>query len=120
MELFGFGNTKNLEVSDFQLDKESITLGERMAFSYSLKVKAEKEILVRMEFGIYFMKANGSFSRKVLKISEKYYQPGSYRITRKGYHFVERTTRKLYGGTHGISIIVNGEEKEKLEFMLIK
>ena len=120
MVLFGFGNTKNLEESDFHFVKESITLGERMNFSYSLNVLAEKEILIRLEFGIYYMKANGSFSRKVYKISEKSHAPGSHIITKRTNHFIDRTTRKLYGGTHSISIIVNGEEKAKQNFMLEK
>jgi len=120
MELFGFGNTRNLEVTDFKLEKESITLGNRMSFSYSLNVLAEHEIPVRLEFGIHFLKANGSFSRKVYKISEKSHQPGSYRIFKRTNHFIDRSTRKLYRGPHAISIIVNGEEKKKLEFLLRK
>ncbi len=119
LTIFGFGDSKNLEVSGFQLDKESITLGEKMTFSYLLDVKTVKEAQVRLEYGIYYKKANGSLSRKVWKISEKSFDPGSHMITKR-HKFIDRTTRKHYEGTHGISIIVNGEEKEKLEFMLKK
>jgi 3-methyladenine DNA glycosylase AlkC len=115
--LFGFGSAKNLIVSDFQLDKKSITLGEKITFTYSLEVKAKKETKVRLEYGVYFMKANGKPNRKVFKISEKSYQPGSNMISKK-HKFIDLTTRKHYKGTHCISLIVNGEEKEKLAFML--
>ncbi len=117
LALFGFGSTKNLEVSDFQLNKKSITLGEKMTFTYSLDVKAKKETKVRLEYGMYFMKASGKLKRKVFKISEKSYQPGSHTITKK-HRFIDLTTRKHYRGTHCVSIIVNGEEKGKLAFML--
>ena len=117
LELFGFGNTNNLEVSDFQLDKESITLGEKMTFTYCLNVKTEEDTKVRLEYGIYYMKAKGEQRRKVWKISEKSYQPGSHIIV-KNHKFVDRTTRKHYEGEHCVSIIVNGEEKDKLELML--
>ncbi len=119
LELFGFGNTKDLLVSDFQLDNKSITLGEKLTIAYTLDVKAKKETQVRLEYGIYYMKANGSLSRKVWKISEKSYEPGSHMIIKR-HKFIDRTTRKHYEGTHCISIIVNGEEKEKLAFMLKK
>jgi len=117
LAVFGFGSSKNLLVSDFQLDKTSITLGEKITFTYLLEVKAPKETKVRLEYGIYYMKANGELKRKVWKISEKAYQPGSHIISKK-HKFVDRTTRKHYQGTHSISLIVNGEEKGKLGFML--
>ncbi len=115
--LFGFGSTKDLFVSNFQLDKGSITLGEKIEFTYSLEVKAKKETKVRLEYGVYFMKANGKPKRKVFQISEKSRQPGSNTISKK-HRFVDLTTRKHYKGRHFISVIVNGEEKEKLAFML--
>lgn len=119
LAVFGFGSSKNMMVSDFQLDKESITLGEKLTFSYLLELKTTEETKVRLEYGIYFMKANGKPRRKVFKISEKSYQPGSYMISKK-HKFIDLTTRKHYAGTHCVSLIVNGDEKEKLEFMLKK
>lgn len=117
LKLFGFESTKNLIVSNFQLNKKSITLGEKITLTYSLDVKTDKETKVRLEYGVYFMKANGQLRRKVWRIAEKSYQPGSYMIS-KNHKFVDSPTKKHYQGTHCISIIVNGEEKEKLEFML--
>lgn len=73
---------------------------------------------VRLEYGLYFMKANGDHRRKVFKISEKSYQPGIYTISKR-HKFVDLTTRKHYKGTHRVSVLINGEEKEKLAFMLI-
>jgi len=88
-----------------------------MTFTHTLKVKGEEETKVRLEYGMYFMKANGKLKRKVFKISEKSYQPGSHTIIKK-HKFIDLTTRKHYKGTHGISLIVNGDEKDKLTFML--
>ncbi len=117
LDLFGFDKSENLKVSDFHFENEFIPLGERMTFTFLLDVEEKKETLVRLEYGLYFMKANGSLSKKVFKISEKSYMPGSYSITKR-YNFVDRTTRKHYKGTHYISIIVNGDEKEKHKFIL--
>lgn len=120
LELFGFGSTEDLEVSDFHLDRESINAGDRMSFSFSLDVISDKEIPVRIEFAIHYLLANGSFSRKVYKIREKLHQPGTYRITKRTCHFIDRSTRKIYGGPQAISVIVNGEEMGKQEFILVK
>lgn len=117
LTLFGFGSTENLIVSDFQLDKKSIALGGKITLTYSLEVKGDKETKVRLEYGVYYMKANGELRRKVWKISEKSYQPGSYAIS-KNHKFVDRTTRKHYPDRHCISLIVNGEERDKLELTL--
>ena len=65
------------------------------------------------------MKANGKSSKKIFQIIEKEYQPGEYSIKRKQ-SFIDMTTRKHYPGEHQISIIVNGEEKAKKSFELIK
>jgi 3-methyladenine DNA glycosylase AlkC len=119
LTVFGYGSAENMRVADFQLDKETITLGEKLAFTFSLDLTTAEEAKVRLEYGIYYMKANGTHSRKVWKISEKAYQPGSHTIS-KTHKFIDRTTRKHYQGTHCISIIVNGEEKAKREFMLEK
>lgn len=118
LALFGYGNTKNLDVSDFRLDKKTISLGETMAVSFSLDVKAEAKTKVRLEYGVYYKKANGDLRRKVFKISEKSYLPGSHAIA-KNHRFIDRTTRKHHQGTHCLSIIVNGEEKAKLSFNLV-
>lgn len=119
LAVFGYGSAENMQVSDFQLDKETVTLGEKLAFTFLLDLATTKETKVRLEYGVYYMKANGTLSRKVWKISEKAYLPGSHTISKK-HNFIDRTTRKHYQGKHCISIIVNGEEKAKRELMLKK
>lgn len=120
MEMFGFYNSKDITIKDFSLDSTHIKLGERMPFSFNLLVEGERELLVRIEYAIYFMKKNGTTSRKVLKVTEKVFQPGLYPFKRKGYEFINRTTRTLYKGKHTIAIVVNGVENVKQSFELIK
>lgn len=120
MEMFGFNISEDILIKDFSIDTDSIKLGDRMPFSFNLLIKGEKELLVRIEYAIYFMKKNGSKSRKVLKVTEKVFEPGLYPFKRKGYEFIDRTTKTLYKGEHNIAIIVNGVEKENLSFELIK
>ena len=89
----------------------SIKIGNSSFFQFDLQHNMPKEVKLRLEYGIYYMKSNGKQNRKVFKISEKEYEPNKVYTIQKQQHFKELTTRKHYVGAHRISIIVNGEEK---------
>ncbi len=110
--LFGFADPKNLDVSDLRFGSDSVKIGNFLNFDFILKVDGKSETKVRLEYGMYFVKANGKLSKKVFQIGEKSYKPGEHKISRK-YDFADKSTRKHHPGEHQISIIVNGVEKEK-------
>ena len=68
MALFEFDDTASVKLLEFVLDKTSISIGDSIAFSFS--VLAEKEVKARLEYGIDYVKSNGRRSRKRFKISE--------------------------------------------------
>ena len=115
--LFEIGDPSSMFIEHFTLDKESIKLGEYIHFSFDLISKEKGEQMVRLEYALYFMKANGKLAKKVFKIAENKTKPGKHSFRRK-HLFRDMTTRKHYGGKHQISIIVNGEEKIKTTFTL--
>lgn len=115
LALFGLADATGLEVSDLSFTKSTLPIGEHFHFSFQLQV--DKPRKVRIEYGIYFIKANGSQSRKVFQLSEKEFVAGKHSFTRKQ-NFHNLTTRKHYTGTHRLVIIVNGEEKLGLDFEL--
>jgi hypothetical protein len=80
--------------------------------------KDKKKQTVRLEYGLYYRKANGLWSKKVFKISEKNYQPGAEMMVQRKHSFKKITTRVFYPGRHQLSVIVNGEEKEVRSFMV--
>lgn len=100
-------------------DKEKISIGEDIRFSFDLIIKEKKKSSVRLEYAVYFMKANGKHTKKVFKLTEKEYAPGTHRITKK-HSFADMSTRRHYPGEHQVSIIINGEEKTKDSFDLHK
>lgn len=116
LQLFGYAATDDLEVVDFQLAHPKIVLGENQAFSFVLKNKSNNTLKVRLEYAVYFQKANGSLSKKVFKIGEKEYAPKSETKIEKKQHFKPITTRKYHPGRHEIAIIVNGVEGERKGF----
>ncbi len=120
MQLFGFGSVEQINITHFKVLTPSIKMGDYLEFSFQLENTNESATKIRLEYGIYFQKANGTLSRKVFKISEKEYPPQSKRMIEKRQHFKPITTRKYHSGQHQVSIIINGEEMDKRDFELVK
>jgi hypothetical protein len=119
MEIFGFGTVKNITIKDFKISRPKVKIGEFLEFSFKLVNNSPKKAKIRLEYGIYYQKANKTLSKKVCKISEKEYAKNSITdITRK-HSFRAVTTRVLHSGLHQVSIIINGKEFQKYDFELI-
>ena len=120
MELFGLGGVKNISIEDFQLSTPKVKVGDSLEFSFKLLNKSDKKANVRLEYGIYYQKANGTLTKKVHKISEKEYAANSTTQITRRHSFKVVTTRKLHLGLHQVSVIINGVEFEKYDFDLIR
>jgi hypothetical protein len=79
-----------------------------------------KKTKIRLEYGLYYQKANGTLSKKVCKISEKEYAENSITQINRKHSFRVVTTRVFHLGLHQVSIIINGNEFEKYDFELIE
>ena len=121
MELFGFNSiVKNISVENFQTSTSKVKVGDSLEFSFNLLNNNNKKAKIRLEYGIYYQKANGTLAKKVHKISEKEYAKNSITpITRK-HSFRVVTTRKFHLGLHQVAVIINGNEFEKYNFELIE
>ncbi len=118
MQLFGYSEPQDVLVNSFEVNTSSIKIGDRLKFSFSIRNKSKKVSLIRIEYGIYFLLANGKNNRKVFKISERKLSPGEEIKFSREHSFREITTRKYYPGKHLVSLIANGEEKEKGDFVV--
>ena len=120
LEIFGLNAVKNISIEDFQILTPKVKIGKSVEFSFKLLNNNKEKTKIRLEYGLYYQKANGTLSKKVHKISEKEYAENSItQITRKQ-SFRVITTRVFHIGLHQVSIIVNGNEFEKYDFELIK
>jgi len=119
MEIFGFDAVKNIVIKDFKISTPKVKINDSLEFGFKLANNSSKKVKIRLEYGIYYQKANGTLSIKVCRISEKEYEKDSItHITRK-HSFRVVTTRVLHFGLHQVSIIINGKELEKYDFELI-
>lgn len=119
MELFGLGGVKSIRIEDFQISTLKVKVGDSLEFSFKLLNKSDNKANVRLEYGIYYQKANGTLTKKVHKISEKEYAANSTTQITRRHSFKVVTTRKLHLGLHQVAVIINGKEFEKYDFELI-
>ena len=120
MDLFGFDAAKNILIEDFRVLTPEVIIGKSLEFTFKLLNNNTTKTKIRLEYGIYYQKANGTLSKKVHKISEKEYAANSITpITRK-HSFRLITTRVFHPGLHQVSIIINGNEFEKFDFEVVE
>jgi hypothetical protein len=118
MEIFGFGAVDKIKIIDLKTTTSFVKVGDYLEFNFKLKNNNSSNSKIRLEYGLYYQKANGSLNRKVFKISEKEYLSNSTSTISKKQSFKIITTRKFHIGKHQVSVIVNGYELEKVDFEL--
>ncbi len=117
MSLYGYSPPTHITFKDFECSKD-IFMGDKLDFSFSL-ISTKQIGLCRLEFALYFMKANGKQAKKIFKISESNIN-ASKKYYEKSFSMKPRSTRKLYTGRHSLAIIINGFEQKSIDFDLIR
>jgi 3-methyladenine DNA glycosylase AlkC len=115
--LFGFEKLSGIEVKDLRLDQTEISMGQDLIFTFTVCDSSSSAQKIRLEYGIDFVKANGSRTCKVFKISEKVMDGSRMEITKR-HKWREITTRTHYAGEHRLSIRMNGIEMAEALFNL--
>lgn len=103
--------SKFIQVSDFHIQTPQVKIGDELKFTFQILNGDRKAQMIRLEYGLYYRKANGLWTKKVFKISEKKYEPGERISIERKQSFKKITTRVFYPGKHQLSVIVNGSEK---------
>jgi 3-methyladenine DNA glycosylase AlkC len=117
LALFGFGQLSGVQLQNLTLHTTEITMGQDLTFSFILLNNSTEPQKIRLEYGMDFVKANGSRTTKIFKISEKIMGSGQLEVT-KTHRWREITTRVHYAGEHRLSIRVNGVELAGALFQL--
>ncbi len=109
MRLFGF-EPDVIKLKLLEISTPIVAIGAELVFTFVIENTSIDAKKLRLEYGLYYRKKNGSLARKVFKISERMIA-GQLReqISRKQ-SFKRITTRVFHPGTHKLSIIINGQE----------
>ncbi len=106
-------------VTGLKILTPKVNMGKELVFSFQVTNGSKQKQTIRLEYGLYYVKANGLWAKKVFKISEKSVGPGTKLTVERKQSFRKITTRVFYPGKHKLSIIVNGEEKGAKMFELV-
>jgi 3-methyladenine DNA glycosylase AlkC len=118
LQHYGLDST-HVDFNNFTILTPKVKTGDSLEFSFAIRNKDAQPQTIRLEYGVHYLKQNGTLSKKVFKISEKVYGPGEQvKILRKQ-SFRLITTKVFYPGKHQLSIIINGAEYPAKAFELI-
>lgn len=114
MELFGYATSEDRTpltiFASLSVQPSTLTIGDSCEVQYSLDIRKDEPVHVRIEYGIDFIKANGKTSRKSFLLSDKTVAGGVHLAGTRKHSFSEMTTRRHYPGNHRIVLLVNGQE----------
>ena len=94
-------------------------MGDYLQFNFLITNQNGQAKTVRIEYAIHYLKANGSLSKKMFKISERFLLPNQQLDINRKQSFKPITTKKFYTGMHRVSIVINGKESEAKDFELL-
>ncbi|MFT5298709.1 MAG: hypothetical protein ACI9YH_004760, partial [Colwellia sp.] len=118
MALFGY-DSADIELVEFKVLTEKVTMGKHAEFYFLIKNNSAEAKIIRIEYGLYFMKKNGQLTKKVFKISERSLLVNEIHQVLRKQSFKPISTRVYHAGIHQVSIILNGKEFEAKDFELI-
>lgn len=117
LKLFGVAAAKNVQIKDLAVSKSKNPIGSSVQFEFVVKNKSEQ--MLRLEYAIHYLKKNGTYTKKVFKISEKQVLSGDHHVIRR-HSLRQMTTRKHNVGLHRIEVIINGQSMMQAEFFITK
>lgn len=119
LKLMGVKKTTQIELKEFRLKKKSYRVGESLDFSLELVNLSKSAQKLVVDYAIYFMKANGSLSKKVYKW-KTFELIDSESLTLSKKHSLKKiTTLKFYPGLHKLSVQINGQELASREWKFL-
>lgn len=117
LAIFGY-KPPRVEIVDLKVTPIAVAIGESVTVEFLLRSKSPNKQLLMIDLVMGYVKANGSTSPKVFKFRELTLDGKSDEPASKRFDLVVRSTRKLYPGTHTLSVRVNGADLATTNFEL--
>jgi 3-methyladenine DNA glycosylase AlkC len=118
LKLMGVGEKTAVSISKFKCDKKVYLLNDVLNFNLKITSISKRSQKLIIDYGIDFVKANGSKGRKIFKLKTLELGAGESVDLSKKHSLKPITTMKYYAGVHHLSIQVNGKIMDELTFKL--
>lgn len=120
LQLFDMDARVQAQADHLSILRPQVKLGEYLHFHFDLRLLSPSPAKLRVEYGINYLKANGSHSIKKFKLTEGLFESGpAYKLQRKQL-IKDLTTRKHYPGRHQLIIFINGRAAAQLDFEVLR
>ncbi len=119
LTLLGFSNNVHASVSLFSLknNARNIARGEILSFSFDLKGAKEETLMI--DYVIDFVKKAGHTKPKVFKIKKLSLKKGEVVTISKNHRLIaDATTFTLQPGVHTLTLQINGQKFDSVDFVL--
>jgi 3-methyladenine DNA glycosylase AlkC len=96
----------------------SITVGDHLVFEYAVTNTGDRAAHVVVDYVIHHVKANGTRTPKVFKLTTRPLAPGERWAATRRHSFKPISTRRYHSGVHLVTVQVNGRPHGQAEFTL--
>ncbi len=115
--LLGYGEKPKVSIAGLETTTPVVEVGSAFEFAFTLEARAAQKLMV--DYVMSFAGADGlPGGSKVFKLKRLETSKGSVVAIKKRHPMKLMTTRRLYEGTHTITLQVNGHELDSLSFEL--
>jgi 3-methyladenine DNA glycosylase AlkC len=114
---FGFEPPSGIETR-LSLATPIVRFGGDLVFGLKIESSGKSKQQIMLDYAVHHRKANGSTSPKVFKWTTTTLEPGAVLNIEKRHSIRPITTRRYYGGTHRLVVLVNGEPLAGADFEL--
>lgn len=116
LNFLGYPLKPAIEVGALLLKHASVQLGESLSFECSIKAQADTALLI--DYIITYATPGDRHSEKVFKLKKTHLSAGDTLTVTKNHPLKVMTTKKLYPGTHTLTLQVNGRRYSQVAFEL--
>ncbi len=111
MALFGFQQDL-ITLTEMSISTPVVKVGDKLTFNFTINNMSGSPQKLRLEYGLYYLKKNGTLARKVFKITERVIAGNTQEQITRHQSFKVISTRVFHLGMHKLAIIINGQESK--------
>ncbi|UZX04551.1 DNA alkylation repair protein [Arthrobacter sp. CDRTa11] len=117
LALLGFAPA-SVTVTAPRLDRRVVTMPAELTFDFDVSNIGSTDARLAVDYVVHYLKANGSHSAKVFKMTSLTLGAGETKTLSKRHAFKPMTTRVHHPGVHALELQINGIRHSRTEFVL--
>ncbi|MBB5836860.1 DNA alkylation repair protein [Kribbella italica] len=118
LALLGYAPPAAITVDGPLLSVAGVTVGESLEFTFDARNEGPDEVRLAIDYVVHHVKANGTLTPKVFKLTTRTLAPGESVSLAKRHSFKPISTRRYYDGEHALELQINGHPFGRATFTL--